>query len=121
MNKTKPARSGRFTISCIANYNMRVKKNMDATELASIINKPSARFLFIWSIIIKQKSKSFGFPGPCAMLFPLHVVLNTVTAEAIIIILFVFRTDSFIVVIQFRTWDIEVLTRHVHWPDPVLQ
>jgi hypothetical protein len=36
------------------NYNIRIMKTMDAIELASIINKPSALFLFMWSIVTKQ-------------------------------------------------------------------
>lgn len=35
-------------------YNIRVIKTMDAIELATIISKPNALFLFIWSMVIKQ-------------------------------------------------------------------
>jgi hypothetical protein len=45
-------------------------KIMDAIELASIINKPSALFLFIWSISPKTITKFFWFQGPWQNYFP---------------------------------------------------
>ena len=51
---------GRFTKTCDAvsrsgvYYRIRVMINTDAMELASMINRPSARFLFIRSISTQQ-------------------------------------------------------------------